>query len=181
MSRNALELVFPAAAMLLVCSLVVLFLTGTGLQPGLTFSDESSADKSEQMNDTTQAFASAESDSLDTATVQFSLQDLEAAAAGDALFKNNCAQCHAINDVVVGPALAGLTQRRAQPWVVKWVQNSSKMVASGDEYAVKIFNEYQKQQMPSFALTEEQIGQIIKYIEVEGSKGMIRETFAVAD
>ncbi|WP_243635835.1 c-type cytochrome [Hymenobacter edaphi] len=85
-------------------------------------------------------------------------------AAGDALFKSNCAQCHAVNDVVVGPALAGLDKRRPMPWIIKWVKNSSKVIASGDEYAVKIFNQYQKQQMPSFALSDEEIGQIITYV-----------------
>lgn len=92
----------------------------------------------------------------------------EAAAvvnAGDALFKNNCAQCHAVNEKVVGPALAGISKRRPISWLIPWVKNSSKMVASGDEYAVKIYNEYQKQQMPSFALSDEEITFIIAYIE----------------
>ncbi|KUG07122.1 cytochrome c3 family protein [Solirubrum puertoriconensis] len=96
--------------------------------------------------------------------------DAAAISAGDALFKGNCAQCHAINDVVVGPALAGIDQRRPLPWLIKWIQNSSKMVASGDEYAVKIFNEYQKQQMPSFALSDEEVTSIIAYIKAESSK-----------
>ncbi|MBX0290310.1 cytochrome c [Hymenobacter sp. HSC-4F20] len=62
-------------------------------------------------------------------------------ATGEALFKGNCAQCHAVNDVVVGPALAGITKRRPAAWITRWVKNSSKMVASGDEYAVKIFTQ----------------------------------------
>lgn len=89
----------------------------------------------------------------------------EAIAAGDALFKGNCAQCHAVNDVVVGPALAGIDKRRPLPWIINWVKNSSKMVASGDEYAVKIFNQYQKQQMPSFALSDAEITSIVAYVK----------------
>ena len=61
-------------------------------------------------------------------------------AAGDALFKNNCAQCHALNEQVVGPALGGLTKRRPMSWILPWVKNSSKVVASGDEYAIALFN-----------------------------------------
>ncbi|RTQ50085.1 c-type cytochrome [Hymenobacter gummosus] len=90
--------------------------------------------------------------------------------AGDALFKANCAQCHAVKDVVVGPALAGIDKRRPLPWIVKWVQNSSKMVASGDEYAVKIFNQYQKQQMPSFALSDAEITSIVAWVKSEEGK-----------
>jgi len=90
--------------------------------------------------------------------------DAELIAAGDALFKGNCAQCHAVNDKVVGPALAGITRRRPLAWLIPWVQNSSKVVASGDAYAVKIFDEYQKQQMPSFNLTDKEIRAIIAYV-----------------
>ncbi len=93
---------------------------------------------------------------------------MAAIAAGDALFKGNCAQCHGINDVVVGPALAGITKRRPVSWLIPWVKNSSKVVASGDEYAVKIYNQYQKQQMPSFQLSDEEVRQILAYVQSQG-------------
>ncbi|MBD2714811.1 c-type cytochrome [Microvirga sp. STR05] len=96
--------------------------------------------------------------------------DAAAIAAGDALFKGNCAQCHAINDVVVGPALKGITKRRPVSWLIPWIKNSSKMVASGDEYAVKIYNQYQKQQMPSFQLSDTEITSILAYVTAEESK-----------
>ncbi|GAA3999288.1 c-type cytochrome [Hymenobacter fastidiosus] len=96
--------------------------------------------------------------------------DAAAIAAGDALFKGNCAQCHAINDVVVGPALAGIAKRRPISWLIPWIKNSSKMVASGDEYAVKIYNQYQKQQMPSFQLSDAEITSIISYVTAEEGK-----------
>lgn len=88
--------------------------------------------------------------------------DAAAIASGDALFKNNCAQCHAVNDRVVGPALGGLLKRRRIGWVVAWVRNSSKVIASGDEYAVKLFNDYNRQQMPAFPqLSEHDIKDIV--------------------
>lgn len=93
--------------------------------------------------------------------------DPAAIAAGDALFKGNCAQCHAINEVVVGPAMKDVHKRRPISWLIPWIKNSSKMVASGDEYAVKIYNQYGKQQMPSFALTDAEITSIISYIAAE--------------
>ncbi|UOQ70148.1 c-type cytochrome [Hymenobacter cellulosilyticus] len=99
---------------------------------------------------------------IDSVTMVASIQ-------GKAIFENNCAQCHAINEVVVGPALKDVHTRRSIAWLVPWVRNSSKMVASGDEYAVKIFNQYQKQQMPSFQLSEAEIKSIMAYIEVEST------------
>ncbi|QNE39935.1 cytochrome c [Hymenobacter sp. NBH84] len=85
--------------------------------------------------------------------------------AGDALFKGNCAQCHAVNEVVVGPALAGIAKRRPEKWIVRWVQNSSKIIASGDEYGVKLYEQYGKQEMPSFRLSEQEIKDILLYTE----------------
>ena len=96
-----------------------------------------------------------------------SVEGGEAVAEGDALFNVNCAPCHAINEVIVGPALAGITKRRPVSWLIPWVKNSSKMVASGDEYAVALFNKYQKQQMPSFALSDKEIKSIIAYIQFQ--------------
>ncbi|WP_331144665.1 cytochrome c [Hymenobacter sp.] len=94
-------------------------------------------------------------------------EELQAAVAGETLFKGNCAQCHAVNEVVVGPALGGLHMRRPVAWLIPWIKNSSKVVASGDEYAVKIFNQYQKQQMPSFQLSDQEITSILAYLKTE--------------
>ncbi|GAA4346922.1 c-type cytochrome [Hymenobacter saemangeumensis] len=44
------------------------------------------------------------------------------------------------------------------------------MVASGDEYAVKIFNEYSKQQMPSFQLSDDEIKSIFAWVAAEETK-----------
>ena len=91
-------------------------------------------------------------------------------AVGDALFKGQCAQCHAVNEVVVGPALAGISQRRPVSWLIPWIKNSSKVVASGDEYAVELYNKYGKQQMPSFALSDQEVKSILTYIDAEHIK-----------
>lgn len=91
--------------------------------------------------------------------------EAEAIKMGDMLFKNNCAQCHAVNDKVVGPALANITKRRSVSWLIPWVKNSSKVVASGEEYAVKLFNDNGKQQMPAFSqLSDKDIVNILHWI-----------------
>lgn len=86
---------------------------------------------------------------------------------GEALFKANCRSCHALNKKVVGPALAGITKRAPSvQWIKDWIHNSSKMVASGDEYGVKIYEEYQKSQMTAFtSLKDEEILAIVAYVE----------------
>ena len=96
--------------------------------------------------------------------------DAAAIAAGDALFKGNCAQCHAVNEQVVGPALGGIAKRRPISWILPWIKNSSKVVASGDDYAVALYNKFNKQQMPSFALSDKEITSIVSYITSEEGK-----------
>lgn len=95
--------------------------------------------------------------------------ELASIQAGDALFKANCTQCHAVNEKVVGPALAGISKRRPASWIVLWVRNPAKVIASGDDYAVKLFNDYGKQQMPSFALSKKEIEDIITWIDATGN------------
>lgn len=85
---------------------------------------------------------------------------------GMQLFNNNCQQCHSLgSEKIVGPGLRGILERQTLEWIVPWVQNSQKVIASGDPYAVKIFNENDKAIMQSFKLTKEEIILIMKYIQ----------------
>lgn len=85
---------------------------------------------------------------------------------GETLFKNNCAQCHSTGDnKVVGPGLKGIDQRRDEEWLLKWVKNSQAVVKSGDEYAVKLFNDFGKVVMPSVNLKDDEIKAILAYVK----------------
>jgi mono/diheme cytochrome c family protein len=93
---------------------------------------------------------------------------------GASLFKQNCVTCHAIHDVVVGPALKDVHKRRPLPWIVDFVHNSSKVIASGDQYAVDLYNKYNKTQMTSFPnLSEAEIVSIVEYIKVESNNAPV--------
>ncbi|WP_092670139.1 c-type cytochrome [Hymenobacter arizonensis] len=119
-----------------------------------------------QPQDTTMAL-------VDAGLPRPALSEAEAAAvaAGSALYASNCAQCHAVNEVVVGPALAGITKRRPVSWLIPWIKNSSKVVASGDEYAVAIYNKYNKQQMPSFGLSDSEVKAILAWLTSQENQG----------
>jgi mono/diheme cytochrome c family protein len=95
---------------------------------------------------------------------------VERAKAGMALYKANCTACHAIDRKVVGPALAGVWDRwESEEKIVAWVQNSSKLIASGDAYSNKIFNEYNKSVMSAFPqLSAAQVMDILIYIKNPG-------------
>ena len=89
-------------------------------------------------------------------------------AAGEKLFKINCASCHKVTDQkLVGPGLKGVADRVPKPaeeWLIKWIKNSQALVKSGDAYAVKIFTEYNKSVMPSQALSDDEIKSVLAYI-----------------
>ncbi len=98
--------------------------------------------------------------------------DPAAITAGETLFKANCAACHKVKQKLIGPALAGVQDRvPSTDWMIAFVQNSAKVIASGDEYANKIYNEFNKTQMTAFStLTGAQVMTILAYIEAEAAK-----------
>lgn len=92
------------------------------------------------------------------------------AAEGEKLFKDNCQSCHAINDKVVGPALKDVHKRRDEAWLIKWVKNSQKVVASGDAYAVEIFKKYGSVMTAFESLSDGQVKSILAYVKQESEK-----------
>lgn len=94
-------------------------------------------------------------------------------SSGEKLFKANCKVCHAVDQRVVGPALKDIHKRRPVEWIQAFVKNSQKVIASGDEYAVKLYEEYNKTQMTSFDFSDDEILSIIAYLKVESAKEVV--------
>jgi mono/diheme cytochrome c family protein len=99
--------------------------------------------------------------------------DAAVIAEGESLFNANCKTCHRVHQKLVGPALADVYNRAPSiQWIIGFVKNSSAVIASGDEYANKIFNEYNKTQMTAFTgLKDEQVMAILAYVQAETVKG----------
>ena len=89
---------------------------------------------------------------------------------GESLFKGNCTVCHAIDEVIIGPALRDIHERRNQEWIYAFIKNSQKVIKSGDEYAVELYNQYNKTLMTSFDFSDEELDAILTYIKDESSK-----------
>jgi mono/diheme cytochrome c family protein len=99
-------------------------------------------------------------------------KDAAAITAGEALFNTNCKSCHRVKQKWTGPALAGVYDRVPSiAWIKSWVHNSSKVIASGDKYAVDLFNANNKSVMTAFtSLTDDQIMSIMAYVKSEADK-----------
>lgn len=85
---------------------------------------------------------------------------------GAKLFKANCASCHSIGaNKQVGPGLQGVDERHSEEWLIKWIQNSGKLIASGDAAAIAIYEEYNKSIMPPQTVSADEIRSILAYIK----------------
>ncbi len=93
------------------------------------------------------------------------------AAEGETLFKNNCAACHNTSDeVLVGPGLKGISERRPIEWIVKWVHNPQAVIASGDKYANDLYNKFNKAAMTPYPnFTDAQIKSIVAYVDASNA------------
>ncbi|MCP4521265.1 MAG: c-type cytochrome [Cytophagales bacterium] len=99
-----------------------------------------------------------------SASAQEIPSDEAAIKAGEALFKANCKACHAMDKKLVGPALAGVTERRETAWLLKWINNAPALYESGDEIAVQLVNDHGGNLMSAFpTLKEEQILTFLAY------------------
>lgn len=90
------------------------------------------------------------------------------ASNGGALFRSNaCNTCHAIGRQLTGPDLAGLSDRREEDWIVRWVQNPQGMVDSGDPIAVELKGQYPTMMAPYSHLSDDDVRDIVAYLQAE--------------
>ena len=107
--------------------------------------------------------------------------DESVVSSGESLFKGNCTVCHAINEVVIGPALRDVHERQSEEWIYAFIKNSQKVIKSGDEYAVKLYEQYNKTLMTSFDFSNEELNAIVTYIKSESAKEVQVVVADVAD
>lgn len=98
-------------------------------------------------------------------------------------FNMKCAGCHSIGGgKLVGPDLKDVTKRRSEDWLIKFIQSPSSLIESGDADAVQLFNEFNKMVMPDQTLSEDEVKQILKFIEsggvATGQAGSVKEASA---
>lgn len=88
--------------------------------------------------------------------------------AGEKIFKANCASCHYPDKKGTGPALKGALTRwnGDKEAIYSWVKNSQAVIKSGNPYAVKLYEEYNKSVMTAFPqLSNADIDNVLAYVE----------------
>lgn len=92
------------------------------------------------------------------------LRDELSTQHGQELFNQYCAACHNFETTEIGPNLSGVTSEESKEWLVSFIRNAPKVIDSGDERAVELFEQY-KQYMPAFTmLKEDDIEHILAFI-----------------
>jgi len=122
----------------------------------------------------TEAVASGESvgnDGLGVGPIKsVTIGALDAAMAkeGEDIFAKNCTACHKIDAKFVGPALAGVTERRKPEWIMNMIMNPEQMVKE-DPVAKELLAEFLAP-MANQNITEDQARKIVEYFRQVDSK-----------
>ena len=98
---------------------------------------------------------------------------------GQELYSSNCSSCHYLgpeSKKLIGPGLGAHTlEEHSTEWLYSWIRNSAELIASGDEAAIAVYEEYNKSAMPAFPyFTDEDLTNLLAYIE-EGPAEVVAE------
>jgi len=86
-------------------------------------------------------------------------------------FETKCFACHSIgHGRKLGPDLAGVTRRRSDAWLTKWLKSPETMLAN-DADAKKLLKEYNNIPMPNQNMTDAEIRQYLKYFKWVDEQG----------
>ncbi len=86
-------------------------------------------------------------------------------ARGQGLFGQKCVSCHTVGGgKLVGPDLAGVTERRELDWIYSFIQTPDRMIAAGDPLAVQLLSENNNIPMPNLGLNEAETADLVAYL-----------------
>ncbi|MCP5063209.1 MAG: cytochrome c [Ignavibacteriae bacterium] len=88
--------------------------------------------------------------------------DPKLVADGKVVYEAKCTACHKAEKKYIGPAPAGIMERRSPEWIMNMILNPEEMVKK-NPIAMKLFEEYLYVPMANQSLTEEEARAILEY------------------
>jgi nitrite reductase (NO-forming) len=87
------------------------------------------------------------------------------AAQGKLNFESKCLACHTVcQGKKLGPDMVGVTKRRTEDWLTRWLKSPEKMLES-DPDARAMLKEYNNLPMPNQNLSDAEIQRYIRYFK----------------
>lgn len=88
--------------------------------------------------------------------------DATLATTGEDVFNRMCTACHKIDRKFIGPAIKGVTTKRAPEWIMNMILNPEEMIAN-DPIAKQLLIESNMAVMANQNLTEEEARAVFEY------------------
>lgn len=88
--------------------------------------------------------------------------DDEMAAKGENIFVSKCSACHKPSKRYIGPAMAGIFERRTPEWTANMILNPMEMVQK-DPIAKELLMEFNGTPMANQNLTEDEARAVLEY------------------
>ena len=88
--------------------------------------------------------------------------NLELANEGKQVFNSKCTACHNVNRRLIGPAMAGIYERRSVEWVLNIMLNPDQMIKE-DPIAIALLKEYNNILMLNQNLSENEAKSLAEY------------------
>ena len=97
-------------------------------------------------------------------------------------FEKKCSSCHSIGGGdLKGPDLKGVTERHGTDWLKKFIKSADSMIQAGDPKAVEIYNQYGQKDMPDQKLSDDEIEQLLAFIEGGGTQEVALDVKSALD
>lgn len=96
--------------------------------------------------------------------------DANRATRGKAVYmKNGCYVCHAFGRLLAAPDLMGVTDRRDQDWLRRWLKDTNGMLAT-DPQAKAMLEQFRYVKMPQFKIGDSDIDAVIHFMAQESQR-----------
>ena len=84
---------------------------------------------------------------------------------GQTSFNQKCAACHTVGGGDgAGPDLAGVTTRRTNEWLTRWIAEPDVMLEEGDPIATELLQQFSIP-MPNLRLDDAEVASLVAYLE----------------
>ena len=97
-------------------------------------------------------------------------------------FTKKCMSCHTVGQGDdVGPDLKGITKKRDNKWLIRFIQESQSMIEEGDPIGNQLFEKYKRKKMPDHELDDDEVKDLLAYIESGKVKDLVANMRSALD